>query len=171
MSDFQESKNFCGRYIEYPSFGDVNGEHGYAGNVRSLFPTVRNVILPPPETPHPNVPPGVTVRPSACQTYYTSRDPRSMSNPCKSCLYNEYDVTRVPAKGQDLTSYNCVCNLDRNFTPDSFCDYAQCVQTQYNSNGSCQRPFNAIFNQDDIRDAAYLPPFTYEQMDYCLARK
>lgn len=164
MSDFQEPQNFCGRRIEYPSF---------ANNVRVLFPALRdpNIILPPPQTPHPNAPPGVNIRPSPCGMYYSSRDPRKMSSDCKQCIYNEYDITRIPGPDEDITAYDCICDLKKDFSPDDFCEYAKCVQEQHSQPvQSCARPFYAIFNQDDIRDENYIPPFTYEQIDYCMQR-
>jgi hypothetical protein len=180
MSDYQEPKNFCGRYIEYPHFAELRTEM----NPRTLFPVLRNqaakkkkkivdpdapkIILPPPEDPHPNVPPGVPVRPSPCATFYATRDPRNMSDDCKSCMFNEFNITRIPNKEQEITPFDCICDLNSNYSPAEFCSYAQCVQQQNALNGSCVRPFYAIYNYDDIRDENYLPPFSYEQMDYCL---
>jgi hypothetical protein len=139
------SQNFCGRYVQYPHFGALEEKDIYA-------------------------PPGVPVRPSVCQTYYITRDPTKMSQDCRDCIYNEYNITMPPGNNTPNSPYTCACSLQRDFTPDNFCDYARCVQDQHKLNGSCARPFAAIYNLDDVKDAEFIDPFNYEQMAYCARR-
>lgn len=144
---YQEPQNFCGRRILYPNFESTR------------------TILPPPEQPLPVPPPGVAVRSSPCHDYYASKDINKINQNCYSCLYGEYSNTRRSSNSDLASPYNCACDLDRRFSPENFCDYAQCVEKQHKLNGSCVRPYNAIYNIDDVRDQDYMAPFTHSNLN------
>jgi hypothetical protein len=136
--------NHGGRIIEYPGFGD------------------RQVA-----------PPGVAVRASPCQAYYSSHDPRKISHQCWDCLYNESSVIHPSAALHPSPAmmpyrqpkpYTCDCQLDRNYSPANFCQYAKCVEAQHKDNGSCDRAYNAIYNVDDVKDDKYLPSFSFSNL-------
>ncbi len=131
--------NHCGRHGQFPHFGDAAQQVA---------------------------PPGVPIRVSPCQQYYKSRNVRDISKDCWDCMYNEYSVVHPNNGGNDkLNKYTCDCNLGAQFTPQNFCQYAKCVETNYNRNKSCGRAYNAIYNGDDVQDDQFLPPFAFANLN------
>lgn len=120
-------QNLCGRRINYPHFGALQD-------------------VPPP---------GVEVFPTPCEQYYKSRNFADMTEDCKDCIYQSYDVDR-----------NCPCDLKTAMTSQDLCEFADCVVTkQRESDGTkCSIPFNALFNVGDVDDELYTPPFGYNDL-------
>jgi hypothetical protein len=137
MSIHYTPKNLCGRRINYPHFGKPDEFHQ-----RML----QNDIPPP----------GVEVLPSPCGSYYKTKDPSKMDEECQDCVYQSYDVDR-----------NCPCVLDTNMNKQNICKFAKCVRDHYEnqSNPQCVIPYNALFNVGDVRDDAYIPQFSFRDMN------
>ena len=94
---------------------------------------------------------GLDVNDSPCAKYYASKDVDQIDQHCKNCLYSTWN-----------DELSCPCDMEL-----GVCDYAKCVSRNYNKNKSCSQGYTALFNEDDINDNKYTPPFTVNDLKGC----
>ena len=94
-------------------------------------------------------PPGVDVSASPCTSYYRARDFSGASDECKQCIADAWSYDRA-----------CPCAV-KDTTKEALCEYASCVARK---NIFCPQQYAAIFNEGDLDDGSFLPPFSLREL-------